>query len=162
MVGWTKIVHKEYESNGQTLNTTFKYTEPFANHSTYRVAVETIITIGGMMAPTRVYHWRLHGQLSGGRTVSLLLCSRSLRSTCTWHAAIFSKEEENFMEFRKKLAYALLHNTMDEGLAPASRPNTRGSNLSPGHELVRAPKNAKFEDGEWRTSNADCMQPDYR
>jgi hypothetical protein len=68
------------------------------------------------------------------------------------HAVIFSKRsEENFMEFRKKLAYALLHNTMDEGLAPASRPNTRGSNLSPVHEFLRAPKNAKFEDGEWRT-----------
>jgi hypothetical protein len=47
----------------------------------------------------------------------------------------FFTEEEYFMEFRKKLAYALLHNTMDEGLAPASRPNTRGSNLSPVHEL---------------------------
>jgi hypothetical protein len=34
-----KLSHQECESNGQTVNTSFKY-EPFANHFTYRGAVD--------------------------------------------------------------------------------------------------------------------------
>jgi hypothetical protein len=96
-----------------------------------------IITIGDMMgAPTRVYHWRQHGQLRGGRTGRVFAFVLAVTEVKMYLARrYFFTEEEYFMEFRKKLAYALLHNTMDEGLAPASRPNTRGSNLSPVHEL---------------------------
>jgi hypothetical protein len=64
----------------------------------------------------------------------------------------FFKEEENFMEFRKKLAYAMLYKTLNEGLGVVSSATAKKRNQPKVHELVRAPKNAKFEDGEWRTS----------
>jgi Transposase IS4 len=131
-----KLSHREYHADGQTVCTTFKYTEPFANHFIYRGAVDDHNNKrhdgGSHQGISLETTWNT--QRWENRVFAFVLAVTEVNAYLA--RRYFFKEEESFMEFRKKLSYAM----------------TRNTNQSKVHELVRAPKNAKFEDGEWRTS----------
>ena len=148
-----KDSHQEWVFNHKPQKAVFKYTETFANHFDYRGAVDDHNskqhdggTHQGVSLETTwtTHRWenRVFSFVIAVAKVNMFLARR-----------YFFNKEEDFMEFRKKLAYELLYNTIDEGLPPTPRPaTTRASTSPPVHKLVRAPANSKFEDGEWRNS----------
>ena len=151
-------------ADGESCKTTFKYTETFGNHFEYHDAVDA-------------HNSKRH---EGGTHQGISL--ETTWVTCRWENRVFCfiitvaevnaylacryffNKEEEFMDFQKMLAKELLYNTLDDDVTAASSgPSTRGRAQSPVHKLVKAPKNSKFEDGEWcacykRMSINSCLQ----
>jgi hypothetical protein len=151
-----KQSHRKWQSNSASYTATFKYTETFGNHFNYRGAVDD-------------HNNRRHNDGGTHQGVSL----ERAWQTSRWENRVFSfivavvevnvylarryffGKDEVFMEFRKKLAYELLHNTLDGGSPPTGSPGplrSRPSASPATHKLVKAPQNKRFEDGEWRIS----------
>jgi hypothetical protein len=111
-----KLSHREYHADGQTVCTAFKYTERFANHFIYRGSVDDHNNKrhygGSNQGISLETTWNT--QRWENRVFAFVLAVTEVNAYLARH--YFFKEEEGFMEFRKKIAYAMLDNTLDEGL----------------------------------------------
>jgi len=148
-----KLSYRQWEKNGVSQLSTFKYTETFANHFGYRGAVDDHNNKrhdggthqGISLETTWVTHrWenRVFAFILAVVEVNVYLARR-----------YFFAKTELFLDFRKELARELLFNTVDlVADQPSPRTATRSAALKATHKLERAPQNSKFEDGEWRKS----------
>ena len=141
---------------------TFKYSETFGNHFRYRHVVDdhnnlrhAVPSIEGCWGTRR---W-------ANRVFSFVLAVSEVNTYLAFRYFIWAirsnavKRVPTLLEFRKKLALALIHNDyLNKG---PKTPERSGRKRLVEHYLETAPLNAKkFKNGKWDT-NAQCKYQQY-
>ena len=138
--------------NNQEVNKSFKLLEPFANHYRYRHVVDDHNN-GRHALPAIEDTWGTHRWPN--RVFAFILAISEINTWLAYRHFVWKEKKLELIEFRKKLALALIENDYLE--AEVSECIRRKRKFHGNHNLVRAPPHCgKFLRGNWVRN---CKQP---
>ena len=128
---------------------TFKYTEVIANHYNYRGAVDEHNAYRHDCGTKHGLSLEETGKTTrwANRVFAFILAVSEVNAYLAMR--YFGELKMTQLEFRKKLAFKLIHNTLESGTEeerPERRRNTRQNTL---HNIITAPPHSGFEGGKW-------------
>ena len=145
-------VNRHYIHNQQEVKSSFKLQEPFANHYLYRHAVDDHNNARHAL-PSIEDTWGTHRWPC--RVFSYILATSEVNTWLIYRYFVWKNNEMELIDFRKKLAFALINNRyIEEENITVERKKRK---MYGDHTLIRAPMYCgRFERGKWVKN---CKQP---
>jgi hypothetical protein len=138
------------QPDGERSTKRFKYTEVFANHYDYRGAVDDhnnkrhdVGGLGVSLEDTwRTSRWEIR--------VFTFVCMAIVEVNAYLGRSFFGEETETMLEFRRKLAYECVYNTIDDVGGVGEARQGRPRRYQTEHKLENAPCYSKWVNGKWK------------
>ena len=161
----TYEVHRHYVGiNNEEINKAFKLQEPFANHYLYRHVVDDHNN-GRHALPAIEDTWGTHRWPN--RVFAFILAISEINTWLAFRHFVWKNNDTELVDFRKKLAFALIRNEYYKEEVEANERKKR--KFQGEHELVKAPPHCgKYERGKWVNNckqeyqNYPCRTPNCK